>query len=227
MNQHTRTGRGRQVLTLAMIALPWFLRDQLATSLDENSRELQQVMVEAHNQEQREQQGDDLRELNRQLARIELRQKQSSGELDEQQVEEETAQLLSSTFASEGVALGHRVSSFEALLPRITMAESTRKDLADKGRAAGAVAKTLETFDAKAHHEHMDQLVAQWDQAESTLREAFDRLLTEAERERDSSARWATWSRFAAWAFTALAALSVGDWRKLLPGNSGTAEADQ
>jgi hypothetical protein len=92
-----------------MVALPWILRDQLATALDVNSREVLQVMIEENAQQQREQQGEELRELNRQLARIELRQKQSSGELDEHQVGEESAQMLSSTFVAEGTALGHRV----------------------------------------------------------------------------------------------------------------------
>jgi len=214
-----RGSRGWQLLTLAMVALPWFLRDQLATALDVNSREVQQVMIEENAQQQREQQGEELRELNRQLARIELRQKQSSGELDEHQVGEESAQMLSSTFVAEGTALGHRVKSFETLLPKIAMADVTRKGLADKAQAAGAVAQTLETFDVKVHHEHVDALVDQWGQAETHLREAYELLLVEAEQDRDASARMATWARFAAWAFTALAALMMGDWKKLLSGS--------
>ena len=217
-----RGSRGWQLLTLAMVAVPWILRDQLATTLEVNSREVQQVMIEENAQQQREQQGEELRELNRQLARIELRQKQSSGELDEHQVAEESAQMLSSTFVAEGTALSHRVKSFETLLPKIAMADATRKGLADKAQAAGAVAQTLETFDVKVHHEHVDVLVGQWGQAETHLREAYEQLLVEAEQDRDSSARSANWARFAAWAFTALAALMLGDWKNLLAG--GVAE---
>ena len=213
-----RGSRGWQLLTLAMVALPWLLRDQLAAALEVNSREVQQVMIEENAQQQREQQGEELRELNRQLARIELRQKQSSGELDEHQVEEETAQMLSSTFVAEGAALSHRVKSFEALLPKIAMADATRKGLADKAQTAGAVAQTLETFDVKVRHEHVDALVDQWGQAETHLREAYEQLLVEAEQDRDSSAKSANWARFAAWAFTALAALMLGDWKKLISG---------
>ncbi|HEX7552469.1 MAG TPA: hypothetical protein VF378_02865 [Geothrix sp.] len=211
-----RGSRSWQLLTLAMVALPWILRDQLATALEVNSREVQQVMIEENAQQQREQQGEELRELNRQLARIELRQQQSSGELDEHQVAEESAQMLSSTFVAEGTALSHRVKSFQTLLPKIAMADATRKGLADKAQAAGAVAQTLETFDVKVHHEHVDALVDQWEQAETHLREAYEQLLVEAEWDRDSSARWATWARFAAWAFTALAAMMMGDWKKLV-----------
>ena len=219
MTLFKRGSRGWQLLTLAMVALPWILRDQLAATLEVNSREVQQVMIEANAQQQREQQGEELRELNRQLARIELRQQHSSGELDEHQVAEESAQMLSSTFVAEGTALSHRVKSFAALLPKIAMADTTRKGLADKAQAAGAMAQSLETFDVKVHHEHMDALVDQWGQAETHLREAYEQLLVEAEQDRDSSAKWASWARFAAWAFTALAALMVGDWRKLFGGS--------
>jgi hypothetical protein len=209
-----------------MVALPWILRDQLAATLDVNSREVQQVMIEETAQQQREQQGEELRELNRQLARIELRQKQSSGELDEQQIGEEAAQMLSSTFVAEGTALSHRVKSFGILLPKIAMAEATRKGLADKAQAAGAVAQTLETFDVKVHHEHVDALVEQWGQAETHLREAYEALLVEAEQDRDASTRWANWARFAAWAFTALAALMMGDWKQLLSGGANIGRTD-
>ena len=219
--------RGWQLLTLAMVALPWILRDQLAAALDMNSREVQQVMLEATAQQQREQQGEELRELNRQLARIELRQKQSSGELDERQVGEESAQMMSSTFVAEGTALDHRVQSFGALMPKIAMAATTRKTLAGKAQAAGAAAQTLEAFDGKVHHEHVDALVDQWGQAETSLREAYEQLLVEAEADRDSSARQANWARFAAWTFTALAALMMGDWKKAFSGGVAAAQAAQ
>lgn len=173
-------------------------------------------MIEENAQQQREQQGDDLRELNRQLARIELRQRQTSGELDSRQVDEESAQMLSGNFNSEGTALSHRVKSFQHLLPKIAMTDEVRKSLTDKAQAAGAVAQTLETFDMKVHHEHLDAMVQQWDQAETALREAYEALLVEAENDRDSSASQANLARFTAWAFTALVALMMGDWKKLL-----------
>lgn len=226
MNRLKRGTRGWQLITLTMVALPWVLRDQLATALEVNSREVQQVMIEENSQQQRELQGDDLRQLNHQLARIELRQRQTSGELDEHQIREETAQLLSSTFVAEGSALSHRVASFEKLLPKISMNAETRKGLAGKAQAAGAVAQSLESFDAKVHHDNVDALVEQWDQAETQLREAYEQLLLEAEKDRDSSATLANWARFAAWFFTALAAFMMGDWRKLLTGRSEE-EADK
>lgn len=212
-----RGSRVWQVATLAMIALPWFLRDHLAVSLEESSREVQQALIEANAQQQQEQQGDDLRQLNQQLARIELRQRQTTGELDEQQVREETAQLLSGTFAAEGQALAHRVKSFEKLLTKFDMAATTRKSLAEKAHAAGEAAQALAAFDVKAHHEHLDRLVEQWDRAETQLREAYDQLLQEAERDREGSASLANWARFIAWGFTGLAAILVGGWKRLLP----------
>jgi hypothetical protein len=227
MSLFKRGTRGWQLLTLAMVAVPWFLRDQLATSLEVDAREVQQVMIEAYAQQQHEQQGEDMRELNRQLARIELRQRLTSGELDRHQVDEETAQMLSSNFNTEGAALGHRVDSFETLLPKIAMPDGTRKTLVEKAQTVAAMAKTLETFDMKVHHEHLDALVEQWGQAETKLREAYDVLLVEAQRDRESSTKSANLARFAAWAFTALAALMMGDWKKLLTGVGKELEADK
>ncbi len=212
-----RGSRVWQVVTLALIAVPWFLRDQLATSLEESSREVQQALIEANAQQQQEQQGDDLRQLNQQLARIELRQRQTAGELDEQQVREETAQLLSGSFAAEGQALAHRVKSFEKLLSKFDMAAATRKNLTDRAHAAGDVANALAAFDPKAHHEHLDRLVEQWDHAETQLREAYELLLIEAERDREASATSANWARFLAWGLTALAGLMLGGWKGLFP----------
>lgn len=223
MIQIKRSGRVWQMATLAMIALPWFFRDQLAVSLEESSREVQQVLIEANAQQQQEQQGDDLRQLNQQLARIELRQRQTTGELDEQQVREETAQLLSGTFAAEGHALEHRLKSFEKLLPKIDMEDATRKNLAEKAHAAGQVAQALAAFDIKAHHEHLDRLVEQWDHAETQLREAYEQLVLEAENDREASATLATWARFVAWGFTALAAFMLGGWKRLFPGSDDEA----
>jgi len=227
MTRFRRGTRGWQLLTMAMVALPWFLRDQLATSLEVSSRDVQQVMIEENAQQEREKQGNDLRELNRQLARIELRQRQSSGELDSRQVDEESARMLSTTFNDEGSALGHRVESFQQLLPKIAMSDATRQALAAKAQTASVVAQTLETFDVKVHHEHLDPLVEQWDQAETALREAYEGLLAEAEKDRDSSASQADLARFAAWAVTALAALMMGDWKNPLGGRGAREGAEK
>jgi hypothetical protein len=189
-------------------------------SLEDSSREVQQALIEANAQQQQEQQGDDLRQLNHQLARIELRQRQTTGELDEGQVQEETARLLSSSFAAEGRALNHRVASFEKLLPKIDMAADTRKTLTDKAHAAGAVAQALAAFDERVPHEHLDRVVAQWDHAETQLLEAYEQLVLEAEKDREASATLANWARLIAWGFTALAAFMLGGWKQLLPGSA-------
>jgi hypothetical protein len=102
------------------------------------------------------------------------------------------------------------------MLPKIAMADATRKGLANKAQAAGTAAQTLETFDLKVHHDNMDALADQWGHAETHLREAYEQLQVEAGQDRDSSAKSANWARFAAWAFTALAALMMGDWKKLV-----------
>jgi hypothetical protein len=52
----------RRLGPMAMIAIPWFFRDQVATELDKHSAQLQQALTETARQQQRQAQDLDQRQ---------------------------------------------------------------------------------------------------------------------------------------------------------------------
>jgi len=216
----TRGSRGRKLLTLGLLLAPWFLKDHLATAMEERSTEAQQVLLEESSQEQREEQAAEQRQLMDRLARIELRQVQASGELSEAQVAKAVADDLSRSFSAEGKALQHSTRKFEELLPKVAMDAATQQALAAKVHQVEAVAQALEAFKPEAAHPDNQALLDQWSHAEVTLGDAYEQLSHEAVRDRDASTRLALWSRIAAWSLTAIAALMAGDWTSLFGGGA-------
>ena len=205
-----------KVMTLALVVVPWFLKDQLATSLEERSRNAQKVLIDGNEQDQREALEVEQRQVVDRLARIELRQIQTTGELTEAQVAKAVADDLSRSFSEEGRALHGSMQKFNSLLPKVSMAEITRRSLEAKAHQVEAVTQELEKFNPETPQQDNQPLLQRWSQAEVALGEAYDQLSLEAERDRDSSAKKAFWSRVAAWVFTALAAFMMGDRAKSL-----------
>ena len=221
MTTSTRSGKGRKLLALALVAIPWFLKDHLATALEERSREAQQVLIEENNQGLREEQGLEQRQMMDRLVRIEIRQMQSTGELSEVQVAGAVADDLSRRFNAEGKALHHSLQKFHELLPKIAMDGVTNKTLETKVHQVEAVAQDLEKFQPEAAHKDNQALLDKWGHAEVALGDAYEQLSNEAERDRDLSAKLAFWSRIAAWSLTAIAAFMMGDWTKAFGGEGG------
>ena len=58
----------------------------------------------------------------------------------------------------------------------------------------------------------------EWNKIEDNLNEAFDELSDSAGKEVEQSTNDATMWRYVAWIFTAIGALLIGDWKKLLAG---------
>ena len=136
-----------KVMTLALVVVPWFLKDQLATSLEERSRNAQKVLIDGNEQEQREALEIEQRQVVDRLARIELRQIQTTGELTEAQVAKAVADDLSRSFSEEGRALHSSMQKFNSLLPKVSMEETTRRSLEAKAHQVEAVTQELEKSD--------------------------------------------------------------------------------
>ncbi|NWJ42582.1 MAG: hypothetical protein HXX12_16590 [Geothrix sp.] len=214
MNVFGKGSHAWKVMTFALVVVPWFLKDQLATSLEERSRNARKVLIEENHQEQREEQEIEQRQVVDRLARIELRQIQTTGELSEAQIARAVADDLSRSFAAEGKALHGSMLKFNELLPKIPMEAATRRALEAKAHQVEAVTQELEKSRPETPQQDNQALLERWAQAEVALGEAYEQLSLEAERDRDSSANQAFWSRIAAWVFTALAAFMMGDWTK-------------
>lgn len=172
------------------------------------------MLIEENNQEQREEQEIEQRQVVDRLARIELRQIQTTGELSEAQIAKAVADDLSRSFGAEGKALHNSVQKFNELLPRIPMEAATQRTLEAKAHQMETVTQELEKFMPGTPQQDNQAQLKHWGQAELDLGEAYEQLSVEGERDRDSSAKLAFWSRSAAWVFTALAAFLMGDWTR-------------
>ncbi|MFN7958011.1 MAG: hypothetical protein U0P46_06805 [Holophagaceae bacterium] len=223
MNLFKKGGRVRRLLPLALVVLPWFLKDHLATLLEEQSREAQQVLLEQGNQEQREQQGREIRGLNLKLAEIALRQK--AGELSPRAIRQEEAETMADIIQAEGRAMTHSGKSLQKLIAKVDMKAEQRTGLEESARVVQEVGAALAAFDPKAAPEGHEALMAQWETTEARLSKAFEDLAEAAEQDREASAGAATTARFLAWIFTAVAALMVGGWKQVL-GGAGSEEAE-
>jgi hypothetical protein len=60
-----------------------------------------------------------------------------------------------------------------------------------------------------------------FDQADVSLRQAWKNLEEEAQKDQQNASATATTARIIAWVCTAIGALVVGDWKKLLAGFAG------
>jgi hypothetical protein len=217
-------GIGRRLLTFALIAIPWFFRDQFATSLDEEAREAQQVLTEKGDHEQRQQQNSDNREVMRLLARIDLKQRTNTE--NQEDIEAEEARLWSRDAKDDGKLLGDDVAAFKKLLQRVPMGDDVekKKEVEEIAAHADAVAKNLRGFDSLAVTDGPSQAITLQNDfagADLDLRQAWKVLDEEAQKDQENASAAATTARFIAWVCTALGALVVGDWKKFLAGFAG------
>ncbi len=93
----------------------------------------------------------------------------------------------------------------------------------DIASQASATADKLRAFDAGPDAKQIDGLYDALNEAHSRLADGYDKLDDAANNERDESAGMAGIFRGLAWLCTALGALLIGDWRKLLGDSSGEA----
>jgi hypothetical protein len=225
-----KAGRGRQLLTLALFAVPWFFRDQFATSLDEHTRNVQEALVEKANHEERQQQDADQREVRDMLSRIELNHKSADHNVTEDQIAADAVEYWSKTAHEDGDALMKDVEVFDKLRGRISMDAQADQEMDHVSQEARMAAHNLSAFtyskdstpeDDKA----TEQLYKQFIKADDQLVDAWDKVTIAAEEDQRSSGIKANVSRFIAWICTAIGALMVGGWKKVVDGLNTEAEA--
>ena len=214
-------GRLRKLLVLVVVATPWILKDQLATTLDENAREAEQVLIEENNQEQAKEQGQEQREMIQRLARIETEQMRAGRENRSTEVAQKEAREEMENQMAEVHAMRESVRNFEKLQPKVALTDADTAKVNAAMSEAEAAATALEQHARGTGAVDPGTFSATWDAAEEHMHDAFQTLLDQAERDRDSSATAAQWARVAAWSVTLLAAAMMGDWKKILGLGSG------
>ncbi len=212
---------------MALVAIPWFFRDQFATSLDEQAREAQQVLTEKGGHEQRQLQNSNNREVMSLLARVDLALRTKS-ETSAEEINAEEARLWSEDAKEDGKLLEDDVSAFDKLLPRVSVGDGEKKEMVDIATRADAVAKKLKAFDPKAEVTENPspaiQLQNDFDKADIDLRQAWKGLEQAAQTDQEDATAAAKISRIIAWVCTAIGALLLGDWKRFLAGFAGGEE---
>jgi hypothetical protein len=226
-NPAVRGGRLRKLLTLVVVATPWILKDHLATALDEDAREAQQVLIEENNQEQAKEQGLGQREMIKRLARIETELLRAGRENRSAEITQKEAQEEMDNQIAEVHAMRESVRNFEELQAKVALTAADSAKVNAAMSEAEAAATALEQHARGTEGVDPGAFPATWDSAEEHMHDAFQTLLDQAEKDRDSSARAAQWARVAAWSVTLLAAAMMGDWKKVLGLGSGNDEKSE
>jgi len=210
-----RGGKAWRFLSLAVIAIPWFLRDQLAVSLDRHTQTAQKVVEGLHTEKQRQLRDHEQRDNSQRLKRIEINVQRLAKSSTDQQADEAMTAATVKEFHDEAEALAAGAGEFKNLLSEVSLDPSRHQALAAAADAALATAASVaKDVQPGTDEKTLQALLGQFDQAADKLEAAFETLHGAADQERADSARWADGSRFAAWVLTALGMLMIGDWRK-------------
>lgn len=212
-----------RLVTLALIAVPWFFRDQLAVTLEERTQEAQQVLSGLETEQLRQQQDLDQRDVRQALLRIEVAASKAAGIIDKKELRNIQVAMAQEAAGEEVEALRKSVRAFNALLQHSNLGADIEAKWAAKAAGATKFADTLEKFDPNAVPEGagadgLDDKA--YEKATQDLAEAYQGLYNDAEAARESSASTAQGARFIAWLFTAVGGFMLGGGTGLLGGGS-------
>ncbi len=217
----------RQVIAVAMIAVPWFLRDELASRMDQHAADAQQVLTEKDEQQEQQQQISDQRDLLRRIgqvqAQLRLVDAKIGSKVSEEELAEETRksddEFLGNFFKEAGADLGDTADKFGELMQRVKLPAAEEDQFGVVAEAARKTAHDLESFDPNASESVIDAQFDALSKTQDGLVDAYEKLSKAAEQERDRSTKNAKIAREVAWGFTAFGAVLLGSWKKLLGGS--------
>ena len=214
----------RQVIGVAMIAVPWFLRDELAGRMEQRATDAQQVLTEKDEQQEQQQQISDQRDLLRRIGQVQAQLRLMDAKGDSKVSEEELAEqtrksddeFLGNFFKEAGTDLGDAADKFGELMQRVKLPSAEEDQLGGVAEAAHKTAHDLESFDPNASESVIDAQFNALSKTQDELVDAYEKLSKAAEKERDRSTKYANIARGIAWAFTAIGTVLLGNWKKLL-----------
>ena len=236
MSTMNRGGRAWQVLTVAVIAVPWLLRDELAVRLDARTSAAAEVQSALHQESERAVQAVEQRETRDRLHNIEILVKLVAKDKSQTETDDAKAELAADSVRLEAEELERSAQTFIGLLSntKITgqpvaeehkearvaldqwlgiqssltfgLTEKQLKDLAEKVKKTARDVAVLE--------KPSDGKFIEWDLATVALDAAYEELRASAEKEQETTGLWASVARWAAWLFTALGVLMIGDWSR-------------
>ena len=155
----------QQVIAVAMIAVPWFLRDELAGRMEQRATDAQQVLTEKDEQQEQQQQISDQRDLLRRIGQIQVQlglidAKVGSKAVSEEEIAEQARksddEFLGNFFKEAGTDLGDTADKFDELMHRVKLTSAEEDQLGGVADAARKTANDLESFDPNASESVID-----------------------------------------------------------------------
>lgn len=240
-------GRGRLLLTVLVIAVPWLFRDELAVRLDDRTRAAAEVQTALVEEEQRAAASAEKRETSERLQRIEIMVSQLAKESTKADADAAKNDLFTQAVQDEADELLTSATTLEEHLANLTVSPKPSKLLDEEERkeldawlgidsSAGLtqvhltklVKKVKDTALAVANADEDEASPAEyedWPVAATALRAGYAAVSEAARESEESLSMWAGVARLLAWVFTAIGALMIGDWSKLLGGGDRAEDA--
>jgi hypothetical protein len=217
----------QQVIAMAMIGVPWFLRDELAGRMEQRATDAQQVLTEKDEQQEQQQQISDQRDLLRRIGQIQAQlailDARSGSKLSEEEIAEQTRksddEFLGNFFKEAGSDLGDTSDKFDELMQKVNLPSAEQDRLGGVAETARKTAHELENFPSDASESVIDTQFNALSKAQDDLVDGYEKLSKTAEEERDRSTKYANVARGVAWVFTAIGTMLLGNWKKLLGGS--------
>lgn len=240
MMMMTRGGRAWQLLTVAVIAVPWLLRDELALRFDAQTSAAAEVQAALHQESERALQATEQRETRDRLRRIEISVARMAKEQSATEADEAKAEVVSASAKGEADELAASAQTFRELLKDVPIqAKPLDKEAQEDRKAVNAWLGIDTTSIARLSQKQMQDLAdkvektaldvansddpsvgdfTEWNSATAALDVAYGELRESAKEAQKTSGIWAEAARWAAWFFSALGALMIGDWSRALRG---------
>lgn len=206
----TRGGRAWHLLALAVVAVPWFLRDHLAVTLEAQTQAAQDVLHGLATERDRQAAEREQRDLRQRLERIELLLQKVAGESSNADHAAQRREAWQASVNEEADALRTAVEVFDGLVADAEPSEATRNTASEAAASARAAADQLVQQLRGASEAQAAELFDPFDSAAQQLEDAFEAVHKEAAERSESTAGQANLSRLLAWLLTGLGALMVG-----------------
>lgn len=134
----------REVIAFAMIAVPWFLRDELASRMEQRATDAQQVLTEKDEQQEQQQQISDQRDMLRRIGEIQTELTVVDGKVDKEVTKEEVEErarksddeFLGNFFKEAGSDLGDSAGKLDELMQRVKLSSAEYDQLTAASAAA-------------------------------------------------------------------------------------------
>lgn len=205
-----RGSRAWQLLALAVIAVPWFLRDHLATTLETQLQETQEILHGLDNERERQLAEHEQRDTLQRMERMEILLRKIAYKSSEEESATEQLEAYQQAVRAEGQSMQAAVETFQGLLSAAAPTQETKaKGDGAAAAAAGAAQKLSEQF-GKGTEDEDQTLLDAFDGAARQLDDAFEALYKEADARAAHTEEQATLARFVAWVLTGLGALMMG-----------------